>query len=214
MKLQKPTKQQINKAKKELVDAANKTKKELVDKTNKAKKKLVETANKTKKKLVDTTNKVASTPSYKVIGYGIGAYIVYRVVNKMLTAPKPEPVNNIDYTVTPDPVKTTITDEEAKKYAQTLLEAMDLQPYGTEVSKIKGVFENINADDFILVFNAFGMKNYNGTGSPPETWVFQQLDNFTERNLVYWLGSELSSWWDGETFDMVEKTVTEAGFIF
>ncbi len=167
------------------------------------------------KKVVDKTNKVVSNPLFiKVVGYSVAGYVVYRVVNKMLQAPEPDPVNNIDIVVTSDTTLTTISPNQAKIYAQTLLEAMDRQPYGTYVDRILAVFKNINAHDFKLIFNAFGMKNYNGTGSPPESWIWQQLDNYQERNLVYWLKSELSSWNDAEIYNLVKQIVEEAGFIF
>ena len=172
----------------------------------------------TTNKVVEKANKVVSNPLFfKLLGISVGAYIVYRVANKALETPKPDPVNDIDLfedpVVIPIPENTTISLEQAKIYAQTLLEAMDRQPWGTYVNRIFEVFKKINADDFKLVFNAFGKKNYNGTGSPPESWFWQQLDNYQERNLVYWLGSELNSWTNKETFDLVEKTVKEAGFI-
>lgn len=176
----------------------------------------------TKKQVKDAANKVAKKTNeamknplfIKVVGLSAGAYILYRVVNKMLTAPKPDKVNDIPIVVVPDATVTTISVEQAGIYAQTLLEAMDKQPYGTYVDRILGVFKQINADDFKLIFNAFGQKNYNGGGSPPESWFWQQFDNYSKRNLVFWLKSELNSWLDAETYDLVKKIVKQAGFVF
>lgn len=161
------------------------------------------------------TGKVVTNPMFlKVAGIAVGAYLLYKVFTGVSAKVTPDPVNNVDIVVTPDISKTTITTEQAKIYAQTLLEAMDIQPYGTDPDIILAVFQKINADDFKLIFNAFGMKNYNGTGSPPESWIFQQLDNYQERNLVFWLRSELNSWLDATTYNLVKKIVEEADFIF
>jgi len=110
--------------------------------------------------------------------------------------------------------KLTIGNDQAKIYAQQLLDAMNAkQPfYGTDEKTILEVFKKINSEDFKLIFYHFGMKDYNGHNSPP-TGFWSNLDSYEKRNLVYWLNSELSPS-DGQVYDLVKKTVNEAGFAF
>lgn len=150
----------------------------------------------------------------KILAVGIGGYVLYKTFTGASKGFAAEPVNNVDLIVEPNYPQTTITASQAKIHAQTLLEAMDVQPYGTDDDRILAVFKNINAQDFKMIFNAFGMKNYNGYGSPPESWIWQQIDNFQERNLVYWLKSELSDSKKKEVYTLVKEIVEEAGFTF
>lgn len=109
----------------------------------------------------------------------------------------------------------TISQSMARNFAQQLLDAMDyMEPlYGTDEQTILKVFKQIKTkDDFLLVFNAFGMKDYNGNGLPP-TGVARYLDVYEPRNLVYWLKAELSPR-DKEVYDLVKKVVENAGFVF
>lgn len=162
-----------------------------------------------------TASKTLSSPLFlKVVGYGFGGYLAYKIASKILAGPKPDPTPNIDVIVTPNTNWTTINENQAKKYAQTLLEAMDRQPYGTYDDRILNVFNKINSEDFKLIYNAFGMQNYNGWGTPPTTWLWQQLDNYQPRNLVYWLQSELSDSKNKPVYTLVKNIVEDAGFIF
>jgi len=111
----------------------------------------------------------------------------------------------------------TISNQTAINYAQQLLDAMNhLAPFwGTDEDKIEAVFNNLkNGDDFIKVYNAFGNRNYNGYNSPPDSWVGQAIDVYQERNLVYWLNSELSSVTEPTLYNKVKQRVESAGFSF
>lgn len=164
------------------------------------------------------TEKVVTSPAFlKLAGVAVGIYLIYKVITKAGDIVTPDaPTNNLDLTdvAVPDPSKTTITEAQAKIHAQTLLEASDRYPYGTYDDMILSVFKKINADDFKMIFKAFGMRLYNDYNSPPESWFWQQLDNYTDRNLVYWLRSELSDSKGTEVYNLVKKIVEEAGFTF
>lgn len=109
----------------------------------------------------------------------------------------------------------TITEQQAKNFAQQLLDAMDYAApvYGTDEDTIASVLKKIKTkDDFLLIFKAFGLKEYNGNGLPPTGWA-RHIDNYEPRNLVYWLKAELSPR-DGEAYTLAKKFSEMAGFAF
>lgn len=116
---------------------------------------------------------------------------------------------------------TTITKSQAANFAQQLLEAMNVkQPiYGTDEETIEKIFNKIKTkDDFLLVYDAFGMKDYNGNNSPP-TGIWSNIDSYKKQNLVYWLKSELSNGFfasaaEKRAYKKVKEIVEKAGFVF
>lgn len=148
----------------------------------------------------------------------LGSFILYKVYQGVNNFIKPAGDNHIKGTGQGLIRKNlTITEAQAKNYAQQLLDAMNQNDcwlcYGTDEKAILSVFKKIkNRDDFLLIYNAFGRKDYNGYNSPPQG-ILRHLDSYKPRDLVYWLKSELSSD-DGEVYRLVKKTVESAGFSF
>ncbi|UOB18587.1 hypothetical protein [Abyssalbus ytuae] len=118
--------------------------------------------------------------------------------------------------------KTTISKQQAKQYASQLLIAFNwtvpvFNYQGTDTNVIKEIFKKINPEDFKLIYNEFGLKHYNGFGSPPENIAggIQDLTGIAKkRDLVYWLKSELNSILDATTYKLVKNIVEQAGFVF
>ncbi len=111
--------------------------------------------------------------------------------------------------------KTTISKTQSQQFAQQLLDASNhMEPlYGTDEETIKKVFLQLKtAEDFKLVYKAFGHKNYNGWNSPP-VGIFRHLDTYEPRDLVYWLKSEIKPS-DGEVYNIVKARVESAGWAF
>lgn len=150
----------------------------------------------------------------------VGGYLLYRLVRGV--------GNSIESSFTIDDEvkhtgggivksKVTISEATANNYAQQLLDAMNQNAcwfcYGTDEDAILKVFQKLQGkDDFLMVFKAFGNKDYNGYNSPPKG-ILKHLDAYKPRNLVYWLKSELSPR-DGEVYRLVKQTVESAGFTF
>ncbi|MCG8872141.1 hypothetical protein [Tenacibaculum finnmarkense] len=149
-------------------------------------------------------------------------YTIYKVSSSFFSGAKngisnalDDKIENVVSQVKINPKETTISLDNAKIYAQQLLNACnDGSPfYGTDEKLIRKVFKKIKTgDDFRLVSNAFGEKNYNGHNSPP-TGIFRHLDNYAPRNLVYWLRAELSAR-DGAVYTEVKERIKSAGFAF
>lgn len=156
-----------------------------------------------------------------VVGGIVGVVVIYKVV-KGLTSKVDKIFNgdsNIDDVVNGTGGKfanATITNQEATNYAQELLDAFNEQAplYGTDEDVVEAVFTKIkNGDDFLRIFKAFGMKDYNGNNSPP-TGFWSNLDSYSKRNLVYWLRKEIDPFWDKRLFKIVKEKVGNAGFAF
>lgn len=110
-----------------------------------------------------------------------------------------------------DPNLATISMAQAKNLAQQLLDAMDA--WGTETDRIEWVFEYIkNKHDFLMVFNAFGLQEYTGSGLPPSGWL-RHLTYSQKRNLVYWLDAELGIL-DKSLRAKIKPIINAAGFAF
>lgn len=113
----------------------------------------------------------------------------------------------------------TITNAQAANYAQQLLDAMNEGRdswflSGTDEEAILSVFNKLKTSgDFVKVFNAFGLKDYDGYESPPTDGVWNWTTVYQERNLVYWLSSELEPG-DGRVYNVVKSRVEGAGFAF
>ena len=86
-----------------------------------------------------------------------------------------------------DEGKTTITDGQAKNYAENLFEAFNYT-YGTDKSVIDGVFSRINPEDFKKVYNAYGKRSYSaitgGTPSPITYWFNTEKIDFLIQSAV------------------------------
>ena len=152
------------------------------------------------------------TPLLLIGGALLGWYILKKTKEGVadIFADKSESVP-IDLTIN----KATISKTQAQQFAQQLLDASNhMEPlYGTDEQTIEKVFLQLKkADDFKLIYQAFGQKNYNGNNSPP-TGIFRHIDNYEPRDLVYWLKSELSPA-DGKVYTLVKERIESAGWQF
>lgn len=164
-----------------------------------------------------STSKKIDTKTMFYIGGGLlGVVLIYQLFSSAKSVFQGD--QNIDDTV---PVgnlpgnNATISAQQAAIFAQQLLDAMNAKEpfWGTDEPAILAVFRKLkNGDDFRLIYNAFGNKDYNGYNSPP-VGVWSNLDSYEKRNLVYWLKSEISPS-DGQVYDLVKKYVELAGFAF
>lgn len=192
-----------------------------VSKKNKTKAKEVakKTASSAKKGLEKTGKAIVSNPktALYVLGGAIAIYVGYRIF-KTLNKGFDNVLNpDIDDTIdvgTIDTSGATISNEQAFIFANQLLKAMNAkQPlWGTDEETILKIFKQISSQDFRVIYNVFGTKDYNGNNSPP-TGIFANIDSYEPHDLVYWLNSELSPG-DGEVYRLVKKTVNDAGFAF
>jgi hypothetical protein len=109
----------------------------------------------------------------------------------------------------------TLTNQQAQNLASQLLDAMNAkQPFwGTDEKTVEAVFDLMkNGNDFKIVAQKFGLKDYNGYNSPPLGW-FSNLDSYEERNLLYWLAREINPS-DGVVYQKVKNRIESAGFAF
>ena len=151
-------------------------------------------------------DKITSNPK-TAIYVAIALGIVYAVF-KVKSALSPTDINITDPpNVTVQESNTTITQEQASTFAQQLLNAMDR--WGTDENTIYTIFSKLaTADDFKMIYKAFGSFYYDGVGIP--TFVF---GNETKRDLVYWLKSELSKI-NSPTYKAVKTIIDKTNFIF
>ncbi|MFL0063734.1 hypothetical protein [Tenacibaculum maritimum] len=148
-----------------------------------------------------------------ILGYT--GYRIYKNVSEGLLTATQDLHESIPIDLSIDTQKATLSSEEAAKAAQQLLDAFnEASPfYGTDEETIKQVFIKLkSAEDFKLVYKSFGKKNYNGNGSPP-VGIWRHLDNYSPRDLVYWLKSELSPD-DGDVYQIVKERVESANWQF
>ena len=176
------------------------------------------------KKGVDKASKLAVNPiTYKVLAGGIVAYLLYKVVSgvgkKISDSITGENINDSVGNTGGSTSKATISKQEANNYAQQLLDAMNVDRNswffaGTDEDSISRVFDKIkNSDDFIMIYNSFGKKDYNGYNSPLEDSWTNWIDSYSKRDLVYWLKEELSES-DGEVYTKVKRIINGSGFTF
>lgn len=113
-----------------------------------------------------------------------------------------------------DLTKTTISQQTAKNYAENLFEAFNYT-FGTDKGVIDSTFSKINSEDFKLIYNAFGKRDYstvNG-GSPSEKWWLPDTWIGSQRiDLISWLNNELE-FGDGALKTKIRKVVEPAGFV-
>lgn len=190
-------------------------------------KKVVESAKNAASNTIDAATKNPKTTLY-IVGVVISVYLIYKIAtatsDKITSILEGDP--NIDDKVigTGGQIikqNVTITEFQAKNFAQQLLDAMnEKQPlYGTDEEMIEKVFDQLKTkDDFLMVFKAFGEKDYNGNNSPP-TGIWSNIDSYKKQNLVYWLKSELQLSWlstatDKRVHQKVKNLVIQAGFAF
>ncbi|WP_272149134.1 hypothetical protein [Tenacibaculum aiptasiae] len=142
-------------------------------------------------------------------------YKIYKGASKGLSSLIEDSSESVTIDVPINHINTTISNQEAQKYAQQLLDACnEAAPfYGTDEELIKEVFQSLKTgEDFKLVYKFFGKKNYNGNGSPP-VGIWRHLDNYSPRDLVYWLRAELSPR-DGDVYILVKERIESAGWKF
>ncbi|MDB0601335.1 hypothetical protein PL373_09275 [Tenacibaculum maritimum] len=146
---------------------------------------------------------------------GVIGYKIYKATSKGISNVFEDKTETIDVEININKDQTTISKEQAQQFAKTLLDACNhMEPlYGTDEEAINQVFLRLKTgDDFKLVYKEFGMKNYNGNNSPP-SGILRYLDNYTPRDLVYWLRSELEPS-DGQVYTNVKSRVESAGYSF
>ena len=110
-----------------------------------------------------------------------------------------------------DKTKTTLTDAVANNYANQLYNAMD--GTGTDENTIYVILEKLQKkDDFRKVYNAFGRRSYFFEGSPTllgSSWLM----GYNDLDLIEWLRKEVG-WSNPLTYNLISKTVKNAGFAF
>jgi len=178
---------------------------------------LKKAANTALDKTTKTAKNLAVNPmTYKVLGGVLVGFLLYKGIKGIGEKLVGEPIDNQVNGTGGSSAGATITQTEANNYAQQLLDAFNsmFPMYGTDDATILDVFKKFqNPADFIKVYNAFGTKDYNGWNSPP-IGVWEYLDSFDKRNLVYWLKSELSDSEGDPVYTLVKTVVNAAGFSF
>lgn len=105
--------------------------------------------------------------------------------------------------------KATITEAQAKTYANQLFNAM--KNSGTNVGAIKAIIQAVNAEDYKMIYNAFGLKSYYNFGEPT---LLSILTGWDDIDLNEWFKRELNKTFDSSTYALIEKRNKEAGLIF
>jgi hypothetical protein len=187
------------------------------DKANKVANKAKQTASKMGKTVVEnpkTTGYVVAGVIALILGYS-----VYKGIKNKINPDIDDDVDGVGGLPDPNQTTATITQTQAINYASQLLEAMNYMRNswffgGTDEDTINQVFDQLNSgNDFVLVFHAFGEKEYNGFNSPVEG--SEWLDSsYEKKDLVYWLKSELSYAFEPTIFNKVKQRVESAGFVF
>jgi len=169
------------------------------------------------KKAIEKTGNVVTNPLFLKVALGCvllyGGYKVVKSITNKITGDDID--DNVGGTGGDYP-KATITNTQANNYAQQLLDACNsmFPMYGTDDELILSVFKKFkHPDDFIKVFHAFGLKDYNGYNSPP-TGIFSALDSYEKRNLVHWLKSELDDSQGEPVYTLVKSVIESAGFAY
>jgi len=139
-----------------------------------------------------------------VVGYAIVKRLKGEVAGK-----KPKVGNFITQGV--DVTKTSITQEMAKNYAESLYGAFNYY-WGTDKAIIRNVFENINSEDFKMIFNYYGVRSRDLDGKAP-TGLWKLFGQYEDLNLVEWLSKELDVL-DFLLKNKIRPIVNGAGFAF
>lgn len=158
------------------------------------------------------------TTLYVVLGAVVlyTGYRVFSAINKATDTTVDDTVNGTGGST----AGATITDQQAINYAQQLLDAMNWGRdtwilSGTDDDAILAIFQKLkNGADFNKIYKAFGEKDYDGYESPPDGGIWNWTTQYTKRNLVYWLKSELEDSKGDEVYNVVKARVESAGFIF
>jgi hypothetical protein len=106
----------------------------------------------------------------------------------------------------------SINDSVASNYANQLYNAMKIS--GTKEDVILSIFKKIQRkEDFLKVYNAFGTRSYvRHFGENPDKLI-KFFGLYSNLDLVEWLQEEISTI-DKELYDLVKKTVNNAGLAF
>ncbi len=176
-----------------------------------------ETATKAVKKTGDflADNKKELLYVSAAIVLSVVGYRLYKSAVKSISEAFDDKVDVVGVDVKINTSKTTISIEQAKQFAQVLLDAFNhKQPlWGTDEAAILGVFNKLKtADDFKLVYKSFGYRQYNGYNSPPQGY-FRHLDDYYPRDLIYWLKEEIGPS-DGKVYQVVKSRIESAGMAF
>jgi len=138
-----------------------------------------------------------------VVGYAIVKRLKGEIAGK-----KPKGGNFITQGV--DLSKTSITQEMAKNYAESLYTAFNYY-WGTDNTIIRNVFDKINSEDFKLIFNYYGIRSRDLDGKAP-TGLWKIFGQYEDLNLVEWLNEELGIL-DFSLKNKIRPIVNGAGFI-
>ncbi len=146
-----------------------------------------------------------------------GVYILYKMYKGVEKASTifDNKIEDVNVDIHIDQSQTTISTEQAQQFARTILDACNaMEPlYGTDEEAIKEVFLKLKTpDDFKKVYQAFGLKEYNGHNSPPSSFL-RFLDTYKPQDMIFWLRSELSPS-DGEVYTIVKARIESAGYTF
>jgi hypothetical protein len=147
------------------------------------------------------------------VGGAVAIVVVgWTVVNKFKKAVKGKSIRAgkfIEQNI--DVKKLTITPQQAQNYAEQLFEAMNYD-WGTDKAQIRNVFQKINAEDFKLVFNAFGKRDYGTLGKFSPTAFERMFGLYRSLDLVNWLNEDLD-FLDWKLRAEIRKVIEPAGFV-
>jgi hypothetical protein len=171
--------------------------------------------------LQDLGKKIKENPKpaiYTVLGFVVlyGGYRLFKTIKDATDTSVDDEIVGTGGTT----AGATISNQQALNYAQQLLDAMNYGRdswfmSGTDDAKVLSVFKLLqNSADFIKVYNAFGIKDYDGYESPPDKGIWNWATTYEKRNLVYWLQSELEDSEGDEVYAIVKNRVESAGFVF
>lgn len=105
-------------------------------------------------------------------------------------------------TTTDTTIKQSISDNQAKLFANSLFEAFNVW-HGTDIDVVRTIIAKLhNGKDWLAVIKAFGVRPYGTTGTP---W----FGDGTQLDLVGWFRKELS----GSLMQEIENTLDRYGIV-
>jgi hypothetical protein len=110
-----------------------------------------------------------------------------------------------------DLTKTTISVQTAKNYAEILFEAFNYD-WGTDKSQVESVFSRIKPEDFKLIYNAYGKRDYGTLTGLSPTWAERAGGLYRSLDLVQWINEELEIG-DSALREKIRKVAEPAGFV-
>lgn len=110
-----------------------------------------------------------------------------------------------------DLTKITITPKTAKNYAEILFEAFNYD-WGTDKGQIENVFNKIKSEDFKLIYNSFGKRDYGVVSGLSPTWGERLVGAYRSLDLIQWINEELGIG-DSGLREKIRKIVEPAGFV-